>query len=126
MSAISSSGVNLAALALFLVYLLLGFVVRTWLQWRRTGDGGFRGISGHLGSPEWLAGVAFVVALIAGFLGPVTALAGLEPLTVLDQLVVRWTGVALAVAGIVCTLAAQMQMGARGGSASTTPSTLTS
>lgn len=103
---------NVTALVLFVVYLLLGFVVRTWLQWRHTGDGGFRGISGHAGSPEWLAGVAFVVALIAGILGPVTALAGLEPLAVLDQSVVRWTGFALAVAGIAGTLAVQLQMGA--------------
>lgn len=103
---------NVTALVLFVVYLLLGFVVRTWLQWRRTGDGGFRGISGRPGSPEWLAGVAFVVALVAGVLGPVSALAGLDPLAVLNHLAVRWAGAALAVAGIVGTLAVQLQMGA--------------
>jgi cobalt-zinc-cadmium efflux system protein len=104
--------VNVAALVLFVVYLLLGFVARTWLQWRRTGDGGFRGISGRLGSPEWVAGVSFVVALLAGVLGPVTALAGLDPLTVLDMTGLRWAGAVLAVTGVVATLAVQLQMGA--------------
>lgn len=103
---------NVTAFVLFVVYLLLGFVVRTWLQWRRTGDGGFRGISGRPGSPEWLAGGAFVVALVAGVLGPVSALAGLDPLAVLNHLAVRWAGAVLAVAGIVGTLAVQLQMGA--------------
>lgn len=64
-----------AALVLFAMYLAVGLVLRTWLQWRRSVDGGFRGISGRPGSPEWLAGVAFVVALLAGLLGPVAALA---------------------------------------------------
>lgn len=103
---------NVAALALFVVYLLLGFLARTWLQWRRTGDGGFRGISGHPGSSEWVAGVSFVAALVAGLLGPVTALAGLDPLAVLDVAALRWAGAVLAVAGIVGTLAVQLQMGA--------------
>ena len=103
---------NATALVLFVVYLLLGFVGRTWLQSRRTGDGGFRGISGRPGSPEWLAGVAFVVALVAGVLGPISALAGLDPLAVLSHPAVRWAGAVLAVAGIVGTLAVQLQMGA--------------
>lgn len=29
---------SLAALTLFGVYLGVGFVLRSWLQWRRTGD----------------------------------------------------------------------------------------
>lgn len=100
-----------AALILFLVYLAVGFVLRTWLQWRRTGDSGFRGISGRPGSPEWLAGVAFVVALVAGALGPVTALLGLEPLRRLDLPALAWAGLALAVVGIAATLATQLDMG---------------
>lgn len=102
---------NMAALVLFVVYLLLGFVARTWLQWRRTGDGGFRGISGRPGSPEWLAGMSFVLALVAGVLGPVTALAGLGPLAALDHPALRWAGAVLAVIGIAGTLAVQLQMG---------------
>jgi protein-S-isoprenylcysteine O-methyltransferase Ste14 len=103
---------SLAALALFGVYLGVGFVLRTWLQWRRTGDTGFRGISGRALSPEWLAGVAFVVALVAGVLGPVTALVGLDPIGWLETSSVQWAGLALAVIGIVATLMTQLDMGA--------------
>lgn len=45
-----------AALTLFAVYLTVGFGLRTWLQWRRTGDTGFRGLSGRPGSAPWWAG----------------------------------------------------------------------
>lgn len=31
------------ALLIYLTWLILAFGVRTWLQWRRTGDTGFRG-----------------------------------------------------------------------------------
>jgi protein-S-isoprenylcysteine O-methyltransferase Ste14 len=103
---------SIAALVLFGVYLGVGFVLRSWLQWRSTGDTGFRGISGRPGSPEWLAGVAFVMALVAGVLGPVTALAGLAPVRWLDAPALGWVGVVLAVAGIAGTLATQLQMGA--------------
>ena len=103
---------TVAALALFGVYLGVGFVLRTWVQWRRTGDTGFRGISGRPGSSEWVAGVLFVLALVAGVLGPVTALAGLAPLQWLDVAALQWLGVALAVVGIVGTLVTQLHMGA--------------
>jgi protein-S-isoprenylcysteine O-methyltransferase Ste14 len=100
------------ALALFGVYLLVGFGLRTWLQVRATGDTGFRGISGRPGSPEWWAGVMFVVALVAGLMGPVTALLGLEPVGFLDAPVLGWGGVALTVLGIGLTFATQTAMGA--------------
>jgi hypothetical protein len=70
---------TLAALLALVVYLAVGFGLRTWLQVRRTGDTGFRGLSGRPGTPEWWAGILFAVALVAGLLGPVTALFGLEP-----------------------------------------------
>ena len=65
------------ALALFAVYLTLGFVLRSVLQYRATGDTGFRGISGPVGSPRWWAGVLFVLALLTGVLGPIAALLGM-------------------------------------------------
>ena len=101
-----------AALVLFVCYLGIGFGLRTWLQWRRTGDSGFRGISGRPGSPEWLAGVAFVVALLAGVLGPVAALLGLGSLRWLDAPGLAWAGLGLALVGIAATLATQLEMGA--------------
>ncbi|HUP86901.1 MAG TPA: hypothetical protein VM143_14680 [Acidimicrobiales bacterium] len=47
---------------------------------RRTGDSGWRGVSGRSFTVEWFAGIAFTVALIVGIAGSVAALAGLDPL----------------------------------------------
>lgn len=102
---------TVAALLLFVAYLAIGFGVRTWVQWRRTGDTGFRGISGRPGSPEWWAGVLFVLALAAGFMGPVAAMAGLAPVTPLTMPLVQTAGVLLAIAGIVATFLTQVDMG---------------
>ena len=105
---------TVAAVVLLAVYLGVGFGLRTWLQWRRTGDAGFRGVSGRPGSPEWLAGVGFVAALVAGVAGPVTALARpdrLGPLDALAHPVLQWPGAVLAVLGVVATFATQTAMG---------------
>ena len=102
---------TVAALVLFGVYLAVGFGLRTWLQWRRTGDSGFRGISGRPGSPEWWAGVLFALALAAGLLGPVTALLGLDPLDALTAPGIQVTGTLLAVAGVAGTFMTQLEMG---------------
>jgi len=40
------------AITLYVVYLLVAFVARTLIQVRRTGDSGFRGLSGRPGSAE--------------------------------------------------------------------------
>jgi protein-S-isoprenylcysteine O-methyltransferase Ste14 len=103
---------TVAALGLFAVYLSAAFGLRTWLQWRRTGDTGWRGISGRPFTSEWWAGVLFAAALAAGVAGPVAALAGLAPLATLDATAVHATGTLLAVAGISATLASQLDMGA--------------
>lgn len=102
---------NVAALTLFVVYLLVGFVVRTVIQYRRTGDTGWRGVSGRLGTTEWWAGIGFVVALIAGLFGPITAMAGLEPMAVFTAPVVQGAATVVAVLGIVATFATQVAMG---------------
>ena len=111
MTDLGNDAVAVAALAIYAVYLGIGFGLRTWLQWRRTGDTGWRGISGRLGSPEWWAGVLFTAALVAGVLGPVTALAGLEPVAALDAGLVQAVGVAVAVAGVLATFLTQLAMG---------------
>jgi protein-S-isoprenylcysteine O-methyltransferase Ste14 len=99
------------SLVLFAAYLLIGFVVRTVLQYRRTGDSGFRGISGRPGSPEWWAGVLFVAALVAGVLGPVTVLLGLDPVSALMSPVVQVCAAVVTVLGIVATFVVQVEMG---------------
>jgi protein-S-isoprenylcysteine O-methyltransferase Ste14 len=103
--------VTIAALALYVVYLVVAVVWRALLQWRRTGDTGLRVLSAP-GSPEWWAGLLFVAAPPLGALGPVTALAGLEPFPALTHPLLQGAGAALAVTGIAATFWAQGQMGA--------------
>jgi len=103
--------VTTAALVIFGVYLAAGFVLRSLIQWFRTGDSGFRGVSGAAGTPQWWAGILFVAALLAGLLGPVAALLGLDPLAALTSPVLQAMGLALAVAGVVATFVTQLQMG---------------
>lgn len=99
------------ALALFGLYFAVAFGLRTWLQYRRTGDSGFRGLSGSAGTLEWWAGVLFVLALIAGVAGPVAGLVGLSPIDGLDAPWIRAVGITLTLAGIAATFAAQVSMG---------------
>jgi protein-S-isoprenylcysteine O-methyltransferase Ste14 len=100
------------ALIAYGLYLALAFGVRTWLQVRRTGSTGFKGVSGKIGSPEWLAGVLFVVALVVGVAAPILALTGIvEPVAALDKTAVHVIGIALFVTGLAGTLAAQVSMG---------------
>lgn len=100
------------ALIAFAVYLALAFGLRSWLQARRTGSTGFKGVSGRVGSPEWLAGVLFVVALVIGVAAPVLALLDVvEPIGALDRAPVHLVGAVLFVVGLTATLAAQVAMG---------------
>jgi protein-S-isoprenylcysteine O-methyltransferase Ste14 len=109
MSPVSAAAV---ALALLTVFGLLGFVWRAWLQRRRTGSTGFRGISGRMGSAEWVAGVGFVVALAVAVVGPLLQLSGaITPLPGLHAEWMQIAGIALAVVGIVLTVWAQLDMG---------------
>jgi protein-S-isoprenylcysteine O-methyltransferase Ste14 len=102
-----------AALVLDVSYLLLVFVLRSWLQWRRTGSTGFRGVSGRPGSLEWWGGGLFALAVLAMGAAPVLQLAGvLRPVPLLDGIAVQVTGLVLSVCGIVATFVAQLAMGA--------------
>lgn len=101
------------ALLLYAVYGLVAFVLRSLMQLRRTGDSGFRGLSGRPGSAEWFAGIGFFVAIAIGVLAPVLARQGVvEPIGALDSEAGHALGAALAIAGILATFAAQVRMGA--------------
>ncbi|WP_101953314.1 methyltransferase family protein [Mycobacterium intracellulare] len=103
----------IAALALYFIYVALGFGWRSWRHYRATGSTGFRGINGRPGSLEWLAGVAFLVALGAGAAAPVLQLVDvLAPLNFLHTWGVQVTGTLLAIVGIAVTMLAQRDMGA--------------
>jgi protein-S-isoprenylcysteine O-methyltransferase Ste14 len=99
------------AFGLYLLGLLLAFGVRSLVQWRRTGDTGWRLDSGPVGSRRWWAKLLFLAALVLGLAGPVGGLAGLDPVPLLDHPGVRVAGLAVAVAGVVATLLAQTAMG---------------
>jgi protein-S-isoprenylcysteine O-methyltransferase Ste14 len=100
------------ALAFYTLYLALAFGFRTWLQLRRTGESGFKGVSGRPGSLEWTAGVLFIVAIGVGVAAPLLDVFDvIEPLDALDSAGVRATGVAFFLAGLIGTLYAQIAMG---------------
>ncbi|HET6293673.1 MAG TPA: hypothetical protein VFG33_09865 [Kribbella sp.] len=71
------------ALVLYLVWFTIAFGIRAVVHRRRTGDSGFRGLSGRAGSVAWWAGVLFALAVATGLIGPIAALLGLDPLAVL-------------------------------------------
>ncbi|ORB26274.1 methyltransferase family protein [Mycolicibacterium parafortuitum] len=98
------------AIALFVVFGALGFGWRSWVQHRRTGSTGFKGISGRPGSVEWFAGVGFVAAIVVGVAAPTLQWVALvAPLPLPNWVPVA--GTAIAVAGIAATVYAQIDMG---------------
>jgi protein-S-isoprenylcysteine O-methyltransferase Ste14 len=98
------------ALVLFAVFGVLGFGWRSWLQHRRTGSSGFRGISG--GATEWTAGTGFTVALFVAVSAPILQLYNVvAPLSALSAAWIQIAGITIAVAGIAATVYAQLQMG---------------
>ncbi|WP_328437820.1 isoprenylcysteine carboxylmethyltransferase family protein [Streptomyces sp. NBC_00444] len=100
-----------AALALYGAWLIAAFGIRTLIQRRRTGDAGFRGLSGTPGSAAWWAGVLFAVALLGAVAAPAATLAGV-PVLVEETPALYGTGAAIAVLGVAGTLMAQGAMGA--------------
>lgn len=99
----------IAALVIYLVWALLAFGLRSLLQWRRTGDTGWRGTGLRRGTLQWWARILFTGALLIGAAGPIAALAGLGPV---GHPAVRVAGVVVALLGVLATLAAQTSMGA--------------
>lgn len=98
------------AVVLYLAALVVLFGVRSWVQRRRTGNSGFRGISGTPGDVEWWGGVLFVAAVLLGAAGPLLAVTGV--VTADPPVAVEVAGLAIALLGFAATLAAQTGMGA--------------
>ncbi len=101
---------GVVALVLYAVFFTVAFGLRTWMQVRRTGSSGFKGISGRAGSTEWWGGVLFVVAIVLGVAAPVVEVFGRvevwSPSAGFTQF-----GCAVATAGIAATVIAQHAMG---------------
>jgi protein-S-isoprenylcysteine O-methyltransferase Ste14 len=99
------------AVVLFSVFGVLGFGWRSWLQYRRTGSTGLRGIRAG-GLLEYLAGGGFVVALIVAASAAIMQETGvIEPVRVLTVVWVQTVGIVIATAGIAATVYAQLEMG---------------
>jgi protein-S-isoprenylcysteine O-methyltransferase Ste14 len=99
------------AVVLFAVFGVLGFGWRSWLQYRRTGSTGLRGIKTG-GLLEYLAGVGFVVALIVSVSAAILQeIAVVEPVRVLSVVWIQTVGIVIATAGIAATVYSQLEMG---------------
>jgi protein-S-isoprenylcysteine O-methyltransferase Ste14 len=101
---------SVVALVLCVVALIVLFGVRSWVQHRRTGSTGFRGISGTPREAGWWGGVLFLVAIVLGLAGPLLAVTGTVPAD--PPPVTAVAGLILALAGFAATLAGQTGMGA--------------
>jgi protein-S-isoprenylcysteine O-methyltransferase Ste14 len=100
------------AVVLFVVFGVLGFGWRSWLQYRRTGSAGFCGVSGRVGSPEWIGGVGFVVALAVAVSAPILQWTNvIEPVDIMRAPWIGAAGIVVATAGIAATVYAQLAMG---------------
>jgi len=99
------------ALAVAVAFFGAAFGWRTWIQYRRTGDHGFRGLSGRWGSAERLGGVLLAVGMALAAAGPAAELAGLvEPSRAMDRAASNAAGLVSALLGFAVTIVAQVQM----------------
>jgi protein-S-isoprenylcysteine O-methyltransferase Ste14 len=99
------------ALLAYLAFMSVAFGWRSWLQYRRTGDLGFRGFRG--GAVERTAALLFTAGLLAALGAPLAELLGwLAPPRALARPGFHAAGLLAFAAGFAVTLVAQLQMGA--------------
>jgi protein-S-isoprenylcysteine O-methyltransferase Ste14 len=96
------------ALGLLAVYGLVAFVLRAFIQLKRTGSTGIEGISGTAGSLEWWAGLMFVLAIALSVVG---AAREDTVIAALDEDGLHVAGALLAIGGLLATFGAQLAMG---------------
>ncbi len=100
------------ALALYLAFGALALGGRLWMQWRRTGSTGYRGISRRLGLLGLAGGISFIVAMVGGLAAPLLQLLRVvAPLRHPQPRVGQRRGLALAACGLGATIYAQLDMG---------------
>lgn len=101
----------LLALSLLVLFYAVAFGLRTWQHLRATGSTGFHGISGRPGSAEWFGGVLFVAGVALSLVAALAEVQGwIAPLWRPGPWAVA-AGVAVTLAGILSTYAAQVGMG---------------
>lgn len=98
-------------LVLYLLFVVVTFGWKAWVQYRRTGDHGFRGFSGAQSPAERWSGAAFAIALL---LLPAAAIMQAIGLTeaVATAGWIEAAGLVLMIAGFGLVLVAQTVMGA--------------
>lgn len=103
-----------SAAVLYAAALVMLVAVRSWQQYRTTGTTGFNGFRGAKAPAARVAGIGFVVALLAGALSPILVSLHLVPLLWPDS---QWAagstvgGAVLTLAGVVLAVVAQSTMG---------------
>jgi protein-S-isoprenylcysteine O-methyltransferase Ste14 len=80
------------------------------IQYRRTGSSPVR-LRDRPGSPQWWARLVSTVGVMLAIAAPLAEIAGLQPLPLLDQPLLRWSGVVLVFLGMAITLGSQAAMG---------------
>ena len=102
----------MAALALIVLLVWLGVVggLRTYIAYHRTGAVATL-VRPQTGSAAWWAKLISSVGFVLAFAAPIAELLGLSPIAPLDREPLRYAGMAVAIAGIVASFAAQLAMG---------------
>ena len=100
------------ALTIYIAFGVLALGGRLWMQRKRTGSTGYRGISRRLGIVGLAGGISFIVAMVGGLIAPLLQLLRVvAPLRILDHGWVNDAGIALAAFGLGATIYAQLDMG---------------
>jgi protein-S-isoprenylcysteine O-methyltransferase Ste14 len=102
----SRRGMPRTALALYLGFLAVAFGWRTWLEYRLSGDHGFRGLSGRIGSLQWCGGALLAVGIVLSLAAPVADLLGWSSRLLIPTRPVDVIAVGLVLVGFALTIAA--------------------
>ena len=99
------------ALTMYGTFFIVALGWRSWLQYRRTGDHGFRGFQGRRGSVEWFGSLCLALGTaLAGAAAAAGLVDFVEPMAVMNRPWLNRTGLLLAVVGCGVTIVAQLQM----------------
>jgi protein-S-isoprenylcysteine O-methyltransferase Ste14 len=97
-------------IALWVIFFLVGFVGRSVVQWKRTGDAGFR-LSRAGGANARVASALMALGMLGGFLGAVTfAFDAMGIVDGLDSSIVRALGIAAMLAALAITAKSQFDL----------------
>lgn len=100
------------ALAVCMLWFVSLFVVRSVMQWRRTGSTGIKGFHGRVPSLPWCAGVATSLGMALAVVAPLATLLGWPGGSLLElPPLMHAAGAIAAMAGTAGALLAQLGMG---------------